>query len=240
MRVSSYLTLLCWLALGTACARPSLEEEPGLLEDGSTPSDDEQDDEQDDDNDDDAQDDDQLDDDSDDRSDEEASDSGGKQDAGRAPVDAGMPGSGETDAGAPDDALADAAEPSGSSCPADLLPSETTVGNERVSAIRINGSPGPMANVAPGSPVRIEFEISFGSCGMIGAPKQIYLGLEVASPECRLALCSAFMPSEQFDFMVNAPREPGLHYVSVSIEESLLCTLNGSADTKVAALCVGP
>ena len=231
---------MCCLLLDPGCARPALDEEPqGGFPDGAAAQDDglPADDANDDDDSDDDGDDDSL------ERDAGTADAG-RRDAGR---DAGLP---ERDAGPADTGVAPVTDagcsgddcPGGDPCGAEALPGQLQVGAANVSEIRLDGAQVTVANVAAGALVRVELELSFAGCNLIPAPRQVYVGVDGATPECRPGLCSSLPidAASSFEFSVNAPREPGLHYLSIGLGEALLCSPDGSANTRLAALCVAP
>ncbi len=233
MRFRAGLGLVCGVLLDLGCARPSLPEGTSSgaddadvaasQHDGTSPDDDDDDDTQ----------------------AEDAGHDAGRRDAGQdagrdAAKDAGAEEAGddEEDAGASEDAGCTGDDCQTASCDGDTPADELTVSGAKVSGVRVDGQSGTSASVAPGASVRVQFDVDFGNCGVLPAPKQVYVGLESAMPQCQAGLCAPLTPSQSFDFTLNAPREPGLHYVAIGVQDGLLCGLTGSASTHLAALCV--
>jgi len=139
------------------------------------------------------------------------------------------------------DGTGDACVPVAQSCGDVTLAPDLALEGGQVQAIRLGGAASSVANVAPGAEVRFEARVSFGDCGMVGAPRQVYVGLSGGgSSSCQAVYCPPVVPIDaRIDVMLRAPSESGLHYVELSIGQQLACAGAPSAGTRVAALCVG-
>jgi hypothetical protein len=140
------------------------------------------------------------------------------------------------------DGAGDACTKANPSCSDMTLTSEVAVEGGRVQAIRLGGAARTLANVAADAEVRFEARVSFGDCGMVGGPRQVYVALEGgAARSCEPVFCPPFVPLDaRINITLRAPREPGLHYIELSVGQQLLCGTSPGAATRVAALCVTP
>lgn len=258
--------LLAGLALGAACARPTLNEavddadaavEPPnatARDAGSTPAADAAKD---------ARPADNVPDNGD-PPDDEADPPGGEQ----PPADAGQTSSAPPDAGCSDydrDSVCDGVDNCrrvantdqadadgdgrGDACPAVNCEGATVSGavelaGATVDSVRINEQTETLARVLPGSEVSMRVFVKFNTCADAAfMPRPFYVGVESADLSCALSFCNSMFasPTVPLPFTFTAPTEPGLHYVLAGIGNAYACGGgNATADTRIAAICVTP
>jgi hypothetical protein len=127
-------------------------------------------------------------------------------------------------------------------CDAEPLMGGVDIGGATVESVRINDQVEPVARVLPGSQVSMRVSVKFSTCSSAFMPLPLYVGVESASTDCQLSFCNSMFesPSVPLPFTINAPTEPGLHYVLAGIGKSYACGGNPTADVRIAALCVTP
>lgn len=126
-----------------------------------------------------------------------------------------------------------------SSC-ADVTIAAPVVAGATVADVRVGGAARNVLEVEPNAELTLEARVSFGACGTVGAPRQVYVGIEGASGRaCEAFYCAPFVPLEvRPELTVRAPAQPGVYYVVLSVGQTLACGSAAGEETRVAALCV--
>lgn len=112
-----------------------------------------------------------------------------------------------------------------------------------VDSVRINDQTETLARVLPGSEVSMRVFVKFNTCTDAAfMPRPFYVGVESKSPACALSFCNSMFasPTVPLPFTFTAPTEPGLHYVLAGIGNAYACGGTPTADTRIAAICVTP
>lgn len=120
------------------------------------------------------------------------------------------------------------------------LPEVVDLGLAQVRTVRVNGSDG-LPNVEPGETIMVSAQLTFTACGVVGGYRGVSVGVESGEPECAEELyCQNFVPADRaIAFEVEAPTEPGLHYVGMSIGQARgECGSEAPLEVRVAAICV--
>lgn len=148
----------------------------------------------------------------------------------------------------PDQADADG-DGRGDACPAVNCDGATVSGavelaGATVDSVRINDQTETLARVLPGSEVSMRVFVKFNTCADSAfMPRPFYVGVESTNPSCALSFCNSMFasPTVPLPFTFTAPTEPGLHYVTAGIGNAYACGGgNPTADTRIAAICVTP
>jgi hypothetical protein len=241
-RCPPWLACLAWVALGTACARPVLEEDTpdALASTGGAPDADVP---------------------------EPVSDAGAETDSAVPPIDTGEPDAGCTDQdqdtvcdaedncpGAPntaqgdadDDGVGDVCESSEQDaavpCNLDPVPASVMAGEATLSDVRVNGSPSPV-RVSKGQNLSVSMHYAFAACGSlpIPEPRSIVLGFEgESSGKCELLIevpCPQAVSASR-SFTLQAPSRAGPAYIMAIGRQMFSCSDSLSGAVRVAALCV--
>jgi hypothetical protein len=137
----------------------------------------------------------------------------------------------------------------GDACPAVNCDGATVSGavelaGATVDSVRINDQTETLARVLPGSEVSMRVFVKFNTCADAAfMPRPFYVGVESADPSCALSFCNSMFasPTVPLPFTFTAPTEPGLHYVMAGIGNAYACGGgNATANTRIAAICVTP
>jgi hypothetical protein len=143
------------------------------------------------------------------------------------------------------DDVGDACALSAGDCNADMLSTNNSLGSSKIAGLMIDGKERRLASVKPGASVTVTVRVSVDSCGAFGFPS-MSLGIqgETGNEQCTPGgVCASQFSFTLFPFTLTAPQEKGLHYLMAGLSNSgIACTGSSapSAETPIAALCVSP